>query len=133
MLDQLLNGTLVTDVIKGFPEAEQIIPSGLLSSAASQFPLKLSEGGGAQLHRFSLQSFANSPLLVCVSPCNYSVPMAFAVCLPQVSDLVACISLDPLQHLRGGSITCHPLFSLAVLSKSLYTAFSSATISISIP
>lgn len=94
----------MTDVVKGFSEAEQIIASGLLSSAASQFPLKLSEGGGAQLHRLSLQSSANSPLLVCVSPCNYSVTMAFAVCLPQVSDLMACISLDHLQHLKENSI-----------------------------
>lgn len=80
----------------------------MLSSAASQFPLKLSEGGGAQLHRFSLQSSANSPLLVCVSPRNYSVTMAFAACLPRVSDLMACISLYPLQHLKE-------IVSLAIL------------------
>lgn len=132
MPDWLLNGSLVTDVVKGFPEAEQIIASGLLSSAASQFPLKLSEGGGAQLHRLSLQSSANSPLLVCVSPRNYSVTMAFAVSLPQVSDLMACIPLVPFQHLKENSINCHP-FSSAVLSKSLYTGSYSAIISISIP
>lgn len=130
---QIFNGSLVTDVVKGFPEAEQIIASRLLSSVSSQFPLKPSEGGGAQLLRFSLLSSANSLLVVCVSPCNYSVTMAFAVCLPQVSDLVACISLHPLQHLKENSITCHPLFSSAFLSKSLYTGSYSATISISIP
>lgn len=35
--------------------------------------------------------------------CNYSIIMAFPVCLLRVSDLVVCISLDPSQHLKQ----CH--------------------------